>query len=80
MKTVVVEMKILMLVDVQDDSTISGIESFLNESSHCTDNEIENLANNLMVGSCLSCANSNFTFLREATEHDLLNIPDARSK
>jgi hypothetical protein len=78
-RIVVMRMELDVLVEVYDDGEdLKGAaEFFYNESSNCTDNELEALASNLAEGRCRSCATSKFTFLREATADDLENISKA---
>jgi hypothetical protein len=84
-KTVVVEMKVEMVIEVQADDTHDDIEFLLNESSHCANNEIEKLYREVTeqqgeyTRPC-GCARTEFSYLREATEQDhkrLLFVPES---
>jgi hypothetical protein len=76
-KKVVVKLEINMVVEAQDEDTAEDVEFFLNESSHCIENELDALSNNFKKGFCVACANSKVTYLRDADEHDLENVPSA---
>lgn len=71
-KTVVVEMKVLMVVTVPQSDTSKDVESFLNDSSHCSSNEIGQLYRESIrnPGACNTCHRTDFKFVREATEED----------
>lgn len=88
-KLVKVEMQIEMLVSVPSTYTDEDIEFFLNESSHCSMNEIEQFwkeCNNTSEGCCNSCARTNFKVLdMEPSKREIENYienygdPNARN-
>lgn len=56
-KPVLIELSVKMLVEVADDWQQDNVEFWLNESSHCLDNEILQIADTIerRPGLCTTC-------------------------
>lgn len=70
LKTVLVEMKTLMLMEVPDHNDEDRINFWLNESSHCAANEFESLYEATKDNNYCGCFCTEFKYLREADEED----------
>lgn len=71
-RTVAVELKTWLVVEVPAAWDEEQIRFHLNDSSHCAGNEIGQLAEeeNRVEGECCSCFRTEMKFLREATADD----------
>jgi hypothetical protein len=68
-KTVVIEMRITLCIDVPEDWTADNIEFHRNMGSWCTSNAIHEIEHAEEYRNCL-CDDTRFLFLREATAED----------
>lgn len=75
-RTVVIEMKIRLVVDVPEDWTVDNIEFKYNGSSHCLSNVFDQIAGELEYldnkeeGICHICHRAEAHYVREATALD----------
>ncbi len=75
-KKVVLRMEIDLIVEVPDDWDTDQIHYFYNDGTHCTSNEIQQLADTYMVDDdhhC-PCPASKFTYLRDVDEKDEMHV------
>ena len=72
MKKAIVDFTIRMSVEVPEDSDESYVDFYLNESSHCTSNEIEQLHQEVeaLPHGCNVCLRSNFKFVKWSDEDE----------
>jgi hypothetical protein len=68
-RTVMVEIKATMIMDVPEDWEESMVEFHMNESSSCADNLLRKLSDQAERVGC-SCSFVEGRFLREATDED----------
>lgn len=68
-RTVVVEVKATLILDVPEDWEVSQIEFHMNESSSCHDNLLDKVIAQAERIGC-SCGTVESVFLREATAED----------
>jgi hypothetical protein len=73
-RTVKIELKTWLVISVPQSWTEDDINFYLNNSSHCIGNEIEQLAeeNQRVPGECCSCHRTESKYLGEATAEDHL--------
>lgn len=73
-RTVVLEMKIQYVVEVPSFWDKASIEFHRNDSSFCSGNDVELIAKQAAAAGehvCNTCARTEVTFVREATEEDM---------
>lgn len=69
-RTVVVQLKTEVVIDVPEDWTSDHIYSWANEGSWCSGNILSTLDNQLNDDGCLCSRETEITYLREATPTD----------
>jgi hypothetical protein len=74
-KSIVLRMAIDYVVEVPQSWTEEDITFFYNESTHCADNEFNQIADEIEGDEHCLCHRSTNTYLRDATEadHETLN-------